>query len=39
MQAVHVEAPAELLGKMAQVEIVAVWPNSLKGRLVGGSSY
>ena len=39
MQAVHVEAPAELLGKMAQVEIVAVWPNSLKGRLAGGSSY
>jgi len=39
MQAVHVEAPAELLGRMAQVEIVAVWPNSLKGRLAGGSSY
>ncbi len=39
MQAVHVEAPAELLGQMAEVEIVAVWPNSLKGRLTGGSSY
>jgi tRNA-2-methylthio-N6-dimethylallyladenosine synthase len=39
MQAVHVEAPAELLGRMAQVEIVAVGPNSLKGRLVGGRTY
>ena len=39
MQAVHVEAPGELLGRMAQVEIVEVWPNSLKGRLVEGSSY
>ena len=38
MQAVHVEAPAQLLGRMAEVEIVAVGPNSLKGRLVGGSS-
>jgi tRNA-2-methylthio-N6-dimethylallyladenosine synthase len=39
MQAVHVEAPAELLGRMAEVEIVAVGPNSLKGRLVGGRTY
>jgi tRNA-2-methylthio-N6-dimethylallyladenosine synthase len=39
MQAVHVEAPAQLLGRITQVEIVAVGPNSLKGRLVGGSSY
>ena len=39
MQAVHVEASAEWLGRMAQVEIVAVWPNSLKGRLVEGTLY
>jgi tRNA-2-methylthio-N6-dimethylallyladenosine synthase len=39
MQAVHVEAPAGLLGRMAEVEIVEVWPNSLKGRLVEGSAY
>jgi tRNA-2-methylthio-N6-dimethylallyladenosine synthase len=39
MQAVHVEAPGELLGRMAEVEIVEVWPNSLKGRLVEGSIY
>ena len=39
MQAVHVEAPAALLGRMAEVEIVEVGPNSLKGRLVLGSSY
>ena len=39
MQAVHVEAPASLLGRMALVEIVEVWPNSLKGRLVEGSAY
>ena len=39
MQAVHVEAPVALLGRMAEVEIVDVWPNSLKGRLVEGSAY
>ncbi len=34
MQAVHVEAGPEWIGRMAEVEIVAVGPNSLKGRLV-----
>jgi tRNA-2-methylthio-N6-dimethylallyladenosine synthase len=34
MQAVHVEAGAEWIGRMAEAEIVDVGPNSLKGRLV-----
>ena len=34
MQAVHAHAAAEQIGWMAEVEIVDVGPNSLKGRLV-----
>ena len=34
MQAVHVEAPATCIGRLSQVEIVDVRPNSLRGRLV-----
>ncbi len=34
MQAVFAQAAPEFLGRMAQVEIVEVGPNSLKGRLV-----
>ncbi|HXT06786.1 MAG TPA: tRNA (N6-isopentenyl adenosine(37)-C2)-methylthiotransferase MiaB [Roseiarcus sp.] len=34
MQAVHAEAAAERIGRMTEVEIVDVRPNSLKGRLV-----
>ena len=34
MQAVHVEAPAALLGSIADVAIDSVRPNSLGGRLV-----
>lgn len=33
MQAVHVEAPDDLLGRLVEVTIVAAQPNSLKGRL------
>jgi tRNA-2-methylthio-N6-dimethylallyladenosine synthase len=33
MQGVHVAAPADLMGRIAEVEIVAVGPNSLAGRL------
>jgi tRNA-2-methylthio-N6-dimethylallyladenosine synthase len=34
LQAVHVDAPAELIGEIHRVEITAVGPNSLFGRLV-----
>ncbi len=34
MQAVHAEAAPERIGRMSEVEIVDVGPNSLKGRLV-----
>jgi len=34
MQGVHAECPPEMAGRMTQVEIVEVGPNSLKGRLV-----
>jgi tRNA-2-methylthio-N6-dimethylallyladenosine synthase len=34
MQAVHAEAGPALIGRMTEVEIVDVGPNSLKGRLV-----
>jgi tRNA-2-methylthio-N6-dimethylallyladenosine synthase len=34
MQGVHAECPPETAGRMTQVEIVEVGPNSLKGRLV-----
>ena len=34
MQAVHLEAPAALLGRIADVRIAAAHPNSLGGRLV-----
>ena len=34
MQAVHAHAAPERIGRMAEVEIVDVGPNSLKGRLV-----
>ena len=33
MQAVHVAAPPALLGEIAELEIVAAGPNSLRGRL------
>ncbi len=33
MQAVHVEAPEHLLGRIVEVIIVGAQPNSLKGRL------
>ena len=36
LQSVHVDAPAELLGKIADVEIEAASRNALTGRLVGG---
>ncbi|MEZ5840304.1 MAG: tRNA (N6-isopentenyl adenosine(37)-C2)-methylthiotransferase MiaB [Hyphomicrobiales bacterium] len=35
LQAVHIDAPADLLGAILPVEIVSVGPNSLYGRLVG----
>ncbi|SIO55404.1 tRNA-i(6)A37 thiotransferase enzyme MiaB [Rhodovulum sp. ES.010] len=35
LQAVHVEAPEEWLGRIARVEITAAAPNSLAGRLAG----
>ncbi len=38
MQGVHVSAPAALLGRIAEVEIVEMRPNSLAGRLVGGAT-
>lgn len=38
LQAVHLEAPAELIGRIAPVEIVALTPRSLHGRLVGAST-
>ena len=34
MQGVHAECPPETAGRMTQVEVVEVGPNSLKGRLV-----
>jgi tRNA-2-methylthio-N6-dimethylallyladenosine synthase len=36
MQAVHLAAPADALGTMAEAEIVGAGPKSLEGRLVGG---
>jgi tRNA-2-methylthio-N6-dimethylallyladenosine synthase len=33
LQAVHVEGPANMIGRVAQVEIVSVGPNSLAGQL------
>lgn len=35
LQSVHVSAPENMIGSIAPVEIVAVKPNSLSGRLVG----
>jgi len=35
MQAVHVSAPAHLLGDLVEVEIIEAHPNSLAGRLSG----
>ncbi len=36
LQAVHVEAPADLIGRIAVVEIIEVTTNSLLGRLTSG---
>ncbi len=38
MQAVHAEGPLSLVGIMAEVEIVAVGSNSLRGRIVSPAS-
>jgi len=38
MQAVFAEGPASLIGAMAEVEIVGVGPNSLRGRIVSPAS-
>jgi tRNA-2-methylthio-N6-dimethylallyladenosine synthase len=38
MQAVCAEAPPSLIGAMAEVEIVSVGPNSLRGRVVSQAS-
>ncbi len=38
MQAVHAEGPLSLTGVMAEVEIVGVGPNSLRGRIVSPAS-
>ncbi len=38
LQAVHLEAPAGLIGRIASVEIADVGPRSLCGRLVGASA-
>lgn len=35
MQAVHVQAPADMLGEIVRLRIDAAHPNSLSGRLVG----
>jgi tRNA-2-methylthio-N6-dimethylallyladenosine synthase len=34
MQGVHAEASADCVGRMSEVEIIGVRPNSLRGRLV-----
>ena len=34
MQAVHTQAPAALKGRVVEVEITAVQPNSLSGTIV-----
>ncbi len=38
MQAVFAEAPPSTIGAMAEVEIVGVGPNSLRGRIVSPAS-
>ena len=38
MQAVFAEGPLSLIGAMVEVEIVAVGPNSLRGRVVSPAS-
>jgi tRNA-2-methylthio-N6-dimethylallyladenosine synthase len=38
LQAVHVEAPSSMIGRLQQVEIAAAFPHSLAGRLVAGQS-
>ena len=38
MQAVFAEGPASLIGKLAEVEIVAAEPHSLRGRVVARAS-
>ncbi len=38
MQAVFAEAPPSTIGSMAEVEIVGVGPNSLRGRIVSPAS-
>jgi tRNA-2-methylthio-N6-dimethylallyladenosine synthase len=38
LQAVHAQGPALLIGVMAQVEIIGVGPNSLRGRVVSPAS-
>ena len=35
MQAVHLEAPERLLGRIVETRILAARPNSLSGRLLG----
>ncbi|MCH8035823.1 MAG: tRNA (N6-isopentenyl adenosine(37)-C2)-methylthiotransferase MiaB [Proteobacteria bacterium] len=37
MQAVHLEAPERLLGRIVETHILAARPNSLSGRLVGAA--
>jgi tRNA-2-methylthio-N6-dimethylallyladenosine synthase len=37
MQAVHAQAPAEIVGRMAEVEVLDVGPNSLRGRLMAAA--
>jgi len=38
MQAVYADAPATCIGRLSEVDITDVGPNSLKGRLVAESS-
>ena len=37
MQGVYAEAPADVVGQVAEVEIIDVGPNALRGRLVGST--
>ena len=36
LQSVHLEAPEALIGKILPVDIMALFPNSLAGRLASG---